>query len=437
MRVFLTILAIAGGLVLLVLLGVAIAVWTVDVNQFVAPVQHKVKEATGRDLTIGGGVKLALGLEPKLVLRDVHLSNAPWAKAKELLTAQRVEVDVALLPLLQRRFEMVRLTLVDPVIALESNARGAGNWQFGAAAGVPAVASAAGAASVMSQFGIANFEIANGSLSYRDDATGAVIDVAIDRFVAQARTPSSPINAEFKGRVDNVPVALSGNLGPLDTLIQRRAPYSISVDGQVANQPASVSTKIRFDNGGARLEELTLGMGASKATGELVIVTGGARPAITVRLSSPALSMADLRLLPGAAAAAVKAAAPAPKGGYLFSDEPASFAVLSRVDVDADLTIGALTLDDGRRVDEVRARFTLKDGRLEAPALHAKALRRHAGRVAQNRRNARRGSGDRAGGARSGTRSRRAARGGRNAARGAGRQDRRRDRHCHPRHDAA
>ena len=133
MRIFWTILGIAGGVVLLLLVAVAIAVWTVDVNQFVAPIQKKVKEATGRDLTIDGGVRLSLGLEPKLVLNDVHFGNAAWAKEKDLASAKQVEADVALLPLLQRRFEVIRLNLVDPVITLETNAGGKVNWDSGRA----------------------------------------------------------------------------------------------------------------------------------------------------------------------------------------------------------------------------------------------------------------------------------------------------------------
>ena len=58
-----------------------------------------------------------------------HVSNASWAKSPELLSAKRVEVEVALLPLLQRRFQLVRLNLIEPVIALETNAKGQGNWQ--------------------------------------------------------------------------------------------------------------------------------------------------------------------------------------------------------------------------------------------------------------------------------------------------------------------
>src|SRR4029450_1118713 len=105
MPIFWTILGIAGSLVLLLLVAVAIAVWTVDVNQFVAPIQKKVKEATGREITIGGGVRLSLGLEPKLVLNDVHFGNPDWAKEKDLASAKQVEADVALVPRVHRPFQ--------------------------------------------------------------------------------------------------------------------------------------------------------------------------------------------------------------------------------------------------------------------------------------------------------------------------------------------
>ena len=370
MRIFWTILAIAGGLVLLVLIGVAIAVWTVDVNQFVAPIQKKVKEATGRDLTIGGGVRLSLGLEPKLVLDDVHFGNAPWAKDKDMATVKHLEADVALLPLLQRRFEVVKLNLVDPVISLETGAGGKANWDFGTgpATGAPPVPGA-GAASALASFGIANVEIANGTLTYRDDASGAVTHIAIDRFAAQARNPTSPINAEFRGKVDNVPISLSGNLGPLDALVQRRSPYPVAVEGQVAGRAANVGTKLRFTEGATHLEDLSVGMGSSKATGEATVATGGPRRKLSLRLSSPALVLTDFQFAPAPAPAAANA--PAQKG-WLFSDEPVSFAVLAGVDVDGDITIGDLKLADGRRLGDVRARFTLQGGHLDAPDLQAK-----------------------------------------------------------------
>ena len=76
MRTSLTILGIAGGVVLLVLLGVAIAVWTVDPNQFIGPIQARINASTGRDIAIKGGIDLKLGLEPKLVVNDVRAARA-------------------------------------------------------------------------------------------------------------------------------------------------------------------------------------------------------------------------------------------------------------------------------------------------------------------------------------------------------------------------
>ena len=143
MRLFWRILAGIGGLLLLLLIAVAIAISTVDVKSFIGPIQKRVKDATGRDLTVGGGVDLKFSLEPKLVVQDVTLSNASWAKSPQMLTAKRVEVQFALLPLLHRDFQIRSFALIEPKIALETDAKGAGNWEF---ASVPASTPAGGAA---------------------------------------------------------------------------------------------------------------------------------------------------------------------------------------------------------------------------------------------------------------------------------------------------
>src|SRR5512147_947981 len=112
MRIFWTILAAAVGIVVLALVGVAIAVWTIDVNTFVGPIQQRVKEQTGRDLAIKGGIDLKLSLEPRLVIDDVSLGNATWGRERQMLSAKRVEAQIALLPLLQRRFDVVQFKLI-------------------------------------------------------------------------------------------------------------------------------------------------------------------------------------------------------------------------------------------------------------------------------------------------------------------------------------
>ena len=149
MRILWRSLAVVGGLVLLLIIAVAIAIRTVDVNDFVGPIQARVKENTGRELAIRGDIELKLSMEPKLVLNDVSLANAPWGRAPQMLSAKRIEGQVALLPLLRRRFEVQQFHLVEPTIALETDPAGKGNWEFGttpAAAASGAVPTESGAA---------------------------------------------------------------------------------------------------------------------------------------------------------------------------------------------------------------------------------------------------------------------------------------------------
>jgi uncharacterized protein involved in outer membrane biogenesis len=59
----------------------------------------------------------------------------PWAKAPYFVTAKELELQLALLPLLRRDFELVRLNIVEPVVALETSKDGKGNWELEPVAG--------------------------------------------------------------------------------------------------------------------------------------------------------------------------------------------------------------------------------------------------------------------------------------------------------------
>ncbi|NDP43246.1 MAG: AsmA family protein [Aromatoleum sp.] len=385
MRIFWTILAVAGGIVVLALVGVAVAIWTVDVNTFVGPIQQRVKDATGRDLSIRGGIDINLSLEPRLVIEDVTLGNATWGKQPQMLTAKRVEAQVALLPLLQRRFEIVRFKLVEPTITLETDPDGRGNWEFPPRAGPTATPQVPGGARSLDTLGIGDLEIDKGTMTYRDGATGNMTRVTIDELVVHARDPQSPVSARFRGTVDDIAVALEGNLGPLEQLVQRRWPYPIAVRGEVNGQQAAVSTKVELVDKGLRLNDVDLTLGTTKANGQATVLTGGRRPKLVLRFNVATLSLADLAAVARAAPAAGvatglatpvsnSAADTARRSRYVFADTPLPLAALRSFDADGDVAIGSLLLGGGRHVDKVVARFTLVNGRLEAPALEAAAF---------------------------------------------------------------
>ena len=369
MSLFWRILAIGGGVVLLLLIGVAIAIKSIDVNTFLGPIQDKVKEATGRDLVIKGGIDLKLSLEPKVVLQDVTLSNAPWAKSPQMITAKRVEVQMALLPLLHRDFQVRTLALIEPTIALETDAKGNGNWHFGdTPAGAPAAAAPAGVAT--GGFFVGDVAISNGKLTYRDGETGKLTTVSIEDFALTARDPQSPVSARFRGNVEDFAISLEGDLGPLTALVQRRWPYPVSLKGQVNGQQTSVVTQLRIEEQSktVTLDPLELGIGKNKVTGQLALSATKPRPKLVFKLAASTLALADLPVAGKVMPAAARADA---KSKYIFNEEVIDLSPLKSVDANVDWSIDSLVLGDGRKLDHVRIQATVLNGVLDAPVVQA------------------------------------------------------------------
>ena len=87
-----------------------------------------VKSSTGRDLALNGPIRLKPSLWPTLEMRDVALSNPPGFSRPQMATLDRLDLQLALLPLLHSRVEIDRLVLGKPDILLETNAQGQPNF---------------------------------------------------------------------------------------------------------------------------------------------------------------------------------------------------------------------------------------------------------------------------------------------------------------------
>ena len=366
-RTFLIILAAVGGVVALLFIAVAIAVWSIDPNDLAGPIQARIKQVTGREAAIRGSIDLKLSLTPRLVVNDIALANAPWGRAPSMVAAKQLDVEVALLPLLSRRFEVIRVELVEPSISLETDAQGRANWDFrGKAAGAPP---AAGDTAEPAAFGVGNVAITRGVLTYRDGKSGAETRVAIDSLALSARDAQSPVKAEFRGKFDDVAVAMTGQLGPLESLVQRRWPYPFALDGEIDGQKAKIGARLRVGGETVHVEELEVAIGTTVVKGTISVASVGGRSRYTVDLTAPVLSLTH-------AAAAVgprhkgAAGASAPST-YLFSEAPLPLAFLKAVDATGEARIGRLVVSPAREFTAVDIRFTLRDGRLDVPFLKA------------------------------------------------------------------
>src|SRR5437773_2777075 len=237
-----------------------------------------------------------------------------------MVRAKRVEVQVALLPLLSRRFEVVEFTLTNPVIVLETDAKGRANWDFES----PSTATAAtppmpAPAAAMSAFGLGNFSVDNGTLMYVDGASGKTTRVIIDRLAVHARRGDAPVEAEFRGKIDDFALTLTGNFGPIDALRAGRWPYPVAAKGTFDEKSAAITTKLAIQGDTIQLDDLDLIFGSFKAKGKVSVSSVGGRKHYAFELTTPAIVLADVPIPAGHAPAAT-AARPASNVHLFFSD---------------------------------------------------------------------------------------------------------------------
>lgn len=363
--------------VVLVTAAIGVAT-TLGREALIPPVAARVKAATGRELTVAGEARVALALPPRVVLTDVALSNAPWASAPRMIEAQRLELTVELLPLLSRQFELSRIELVGPRIALETDGAGRKNWQFESTGTAGSSRDAAVAApGLPAALVIGNVAVTDGMVTYRDGPKAPVTEVAVTELGLRTRALSGDVDASFAGTVAGVPLAVEGRVGPLTALMARRWPYPVDITGTVAGQKLHFAAKIRADGARYAFDDLVLGVGANAVRGSFAVDAAAARPRLVFDLAAPALTLAALP----AVAALPSAAAPKewPARAWLIADTPVSFAPLRWVDAEGKLAIERLTMPDGRESGAVRGSIALADGKLEVRDF---ALGMHGGTVA-------------------------------------------------------
>jgi len=358
------ILGSVAGLVALLLIGIAIAVATVDPNRFVAPLAARVKANTGRDLTIRGPVDIKLSLTPRVVLSNVTFGNASWAKTPQMLTAKRIEAQIALLPLLSRRFEVVEFTLIEPNVSLETDAKGRGNWEFETASSKPS-GTQGSASQGTSGFGIGNFEIRNGTLTYRNGATGSVTTASIERMGMHARDMQTPIAVDFRGSVDGIAVALSGDVGSADKWLHQQWPLPIALKGDVDGKAVKLDTKLARSGTMTSLDELDAAYGPIAGKGSIKLVNDGGNMRYVVNLDVPSLSVKDLESNAPPKGTPTKTSPP-PGGKWIIPDTPLPIGPLAAVDSEGSIAIGELVLRDGARVAKLGTQFTSKDANVSA-----------------------------------------------------------------------
>ena len=104
--------------------AVVVAISQINLEALRGDVLAILRSATGLPIEIDGAVSWNLSLRPEIELNQVRVPNASWAKNKDALVAERVDVTLDLISLFQDRPTIQNIKVYNAVVRIEQNENG-------------------------------------------------------------------------------------------------------------------------------------------------------------------------------------------------------------------------------------------------------------------------------------------------------------------------
>ncbi len=395
-----------SGLAFLLVLGLGLVFFPWDLLR--GPVSRAISARIDRPFEITRHLDVRLGRRVKVRAEGVVLGNPAWAREPHLLEADATELELRWWPLLTGRIDMPRLSLKQPVLALERHADGRRSWAFGSdkqGAKEPA---------------IGELLVDRGRLGYFAPSDGMDLKAA---FALRAEASDAlPLSFTAQGRYRGLPFAAQGRSGGVLQLHENlRGPFPLELQaaaGQTRLKAAGTVTQLaalqaldlklelqgpslheldrlvdavlpatrayrlqghlRKDGDVWRMEALQGVLGGSDLAGSLVFDRSGDKPLLQGQLQSRRLDFDDLGPLIGASPAGArvsrKSALPGqaprpPRPGKVLPSTPLDFGRLTRMNADVNFSAAEVRNARGLPLDRLRAGVRLDQGALRLEPL--------------------------------------------------------------------
>jgi uncharacterized protein involved in outer membrane biogenesis len=201
-------------------------------------------KASGRVTKIG---KLAVdwGWTTHFHIEQVQIANADWGKAPQMFSADEIECEIRLWPLVHGNIELPRLRLVRPALSIEKNDKDELNWSFEEAPATTAAAKAVTPAHRQQTPLIGRLEIVDGKLAYRDAKRKLALDGTVNTAMGQAGDDSPQARLSLKGNLENQPLSLHFVGGSVIMLRDTQTPYPVDLDIHYGDTHLTVKGKLQ------------------------------------------------------------------------------------------------------------------------------------------------------------------------------------------------
>ena len=291
---------IGPGIALVLLAGAILALraW-VGSDGFRERIAAQLSQVTGRAVSFGA-VEPLLSLSPGVAVQQLDVANAPWGHAPQLLHIGRLDVQLALWPLLSGEVRIRRLEITDAQLSLERDADARGNWMLTEGGAGPGDGSTGGGMPRIERVDITGLR-----LSWRARPAAEPVEIALGELRLRGLGADAPMTIDAR-----------------------------SADTGTSLRPWSLRAGVDLAGETQRLSDLAVSYGDSDIAGHLTVSQEDAGTRIDGELTSTRLRIADLT-----APAAATDPAPSPK---LFSATPLDLQLPPSLHAEVSLAVAEL-----------------------------------------------------------------------------------------------
>lgn len=316
-----------------------------------------VKSYTGRDLKIAGPVSLSFFPRISVSAERLSLSNAAWADAPEMLTLNRIELNIKMLPLLKGRIESANVELSGLELYLQKNVLGNRNWDLTVASSnstaLPSIAVAETSSASDSLISVENISVLDARVHYHA-AIGSPLNYQIQSLSLIEDGDKTAISLNMK--IQEQALELSGKMGSLSGLLKQW-------DVSSSHFPLDLN--------------LTL-------NGKTMLIRGSVdknpkvTPIINLTLSSKAFDWPSYGVSTTQSSSILKGTKPlqqsvdrvrAPQSNYLFSNETIPYDALPQAKGKIEVNIASLGLAKRKPIENLHAILLLDGSSIDIPHL--------------------------------------------------------------------
>ena len=386
-----------GAAMLAIVLVCALLISIFGWNWLRTPLENFALQKTGRVLAIQGDLTVKFGWPVmRMQAQALRFANPDWAQQKQMLTAQEVEVGIALPQLFRRKVVFPEVRLSDVDLALERSREGRKSWLMDL-----------GQMDEEARIDLGQVTLDKGSVSFEDPAHGTSLRAQLTT-AEQPTAPTTPVlGLQFSvaGKYNGLTVKGQGSGGPVLALRDTQIPYplnlratagrtQVTLNGTVtdlvtlsaadlqmtlrgesleqlypilgiafpATRPYTTEGQLLHSGSTWRYQKFTGRFGGSDVAGFAQVVTGGKRPQLTAELQSNRMALEDLGPVIGSRPGSVKQAAAQPQGtGRVLPDLPFNTERWDSVDADVRLRAKTLARADALPLEDLQTHLIMKD----------------------------------------------------------------------------